>query len=348
MILNINRLLCLRRELRQLLPNLTVLSCFAGIGGTELAAQAVGGFEVTDAIEINPFRQKVLRKNFPKLNIHSDIREFKGTSYYDVVTTTFPCKGMSTAGKGEGFGNKHSALWWESLRVIQECNPRFVIIENVRGFLKRGARDCIDGLRMAGYIVENPEIISAKECGAPHQRERVFVVAYRLADTDGFEWRGKIPPSWSRQAGSQIEAVKGSELANASGFGYTAESQSSSVLGKDCVAKKESGQSQPAGTQPRPGGLSLLCREVNSRRPQFPPFAEGMDDGVPSELDAYSRSGWWLDNPFCGQVSAPRRSVSDRQARISALGDSVTPQQMAAPLMRVKYLQQFFAQAIAN
>lgn len=278
-----------------MLPNLTVLSCFAGIGGTELAAQAVGGFEVTDAIEINPFRQKVLRKNFPKLNIHSDIREFKGTSYYDVVTTTFPCKGMSTAGKGEGFGNKHSALWWESLRVIQECNPRFVIIENVRGFLKRGARDCIDGLRMAGYIVENPEIISAKECGAPHQRERVFVVAYRPANTDGLERGRELQPSWSRQVGSQIEVVKN-----------------------------------------------------NSRRPQFPPFAKGMDDGVPSELDAYSRSGWWLDNPFRGQVSAPRRSVSDRQARISALGDSVTPQQMAAPLMRVKYLQQFFAQAIAN
>ncbi len=283
--------------LNSVLPTLVTLSCFAGIGGTELACRSLGGFDVVDAIEKNPYRQRVLKKNFPNLNIHDDIRDFTSDKRYDLIVSTFPCKGMSYAGKGEGYDNEYSALWWESYRLIKTCKPTYVVIENVRGFLQRGACSSFNSLRMAGYTVDPPEIISAKEVGACHQRERVFIVAYKPPNTNGTKRSRQLPLSWTGQIGSQIEAVK-----------------------------------KPV-------------RKNNSQRPQFPSFDQGVVNGLSPQLDGYQRGGWWLDNPFYGDISAPKRSISDRQKRISALGDSVTPQQMAIPLMRVKYLQGFFAGA---
>lgn len=316
------------------------LSCFSGIGGAELACEAVGGFAVVDAVEKNPYRQQVLKKNFPDLTIHDDICTFHPQKPYDLVISTFPCTGMSVAGKGEGYGNKYSALWWESYRVIKESNPQFVVIENVRGFLLRGARECIDGLRMAGYVVEPPEIISAKEVGSVHQRERVFIVAY----ANRLERPGELPPPWAGQIRDQIAYVRNDLLVtDSSCFGQSAQSQSASVSREEWLATEESQQTGTEGAWLEPGRSPVSCGEIDPRRPQFRPFDQRVDDGIPAQLHEYRPGGWWLDNPFYGSISAPKRSICDRQKRISALGDSVTPQQMAVPLMRVKYLASFFA-----
>jgi DNA (cytosine-5)-methyltransferase 1 len=317
---------------------LKTLSLFSGIGGFELAMQAIGGFQVLDLVEKNPYRQKVLKQHFSSSTIHDDVKTFKPNKSYDLIVLGFPCKGMSVAGKGEGYDNKHSALWWDAYRIILESKPKFIIIENVRGFIDRGLRECIAALAVAGYKVDVPQIISAKEVGACHQRERVFVVAY----TNSPEWGGE-PTCWSRQIGEQIKAARGEvDLpAYASSIRQSAQSQSDCLSGSQRLETETEGLEQ-ARTRTQSGRLLISCGEGDPRRLQFHSYLSGVVDGIPSWLDGYYQSGWWANNPSSGVVAAPHRSISDRQARISALGDSVTPQQAAVPLLRVKYLANFF------
>ena len=335
---------------------LKTLSLFSGIGGFEVAAEVVGGFNITDAVEKNPFRQQVLAKNFPSLNIHDDIIEFKShIGQFDCIIGGFPCKGMSVAGKSEGYENKHSALWWEMLRIISECQPKFVVIENVRGFINKGLRECLASLRMAGYNFDVPQIVSAKELGAPHKRERVFVVAY----SNSLVWREQ-PTEWSGQIRNQVEAVRDaaydclrqSDVAKQRriaprdcSIGQWSAEPKQDCLQREVGVATQTEEFDETGSWSEPGRQDLSCREVDTTQLQFSSFVSGMGYEFSSELhenrelnEMLYRDGWWATNPFVGEISAPKRSMDNRQARISALGDSVTPQQAAIPLMRVNYL----------
>jgi len=155
------------------------LSLFSGIGGFELAATALNCFQVEQLVEIDEDAQYVLRQHYPHIPIHGDIRTFNAQrGQYDCIWGGFPCTGTSNAGKRGGLAHPDSSLWWEMLRIILESRPSFVVVENPEGLLTRGGREVVASLRMAGYCVEDPLLLSAKEVGASHQRNRVFVVAY--------------------------------------------------------------------------------------------------------------------------------------------------------------------------
>jgi len=156
---------------------------FAGIGAWELASSLVNPisqvkFRTIEFIEINPQAQQVLRSHFPEISIHSDIKSYNPKlGEADVYFCSFPCVGTSAAGKKTGLKHEESNLWFEALRCIIIGRPTFVIIENPVGLIDRGLRAILGALRMAGYQSE-VEVISASECGAPHERKRVFVIAY--------------------------------------------------------------------------------------------------------------------------------------------------------------------------
>lgn len=155
-------------------------SLFSGIGGFDLAAQWMG-WENVFQVEIDPFCQKVLEKNFPGVKKYGDIKEFDGTKYrgaVDVISGGFPCQKFSLSGKGEA----DLSLWFEMLRACAEIQPSTIVVENVYGLFvrKKGMvfeRVCTD-LEGAGYEVQ-PFIIPACSVGAPHQRIRIWIVAYR-------------------------------------------------------------------------------------------------------------------------------------------------------------------------
>jgi DNA (cytosine-5)-methyltransferase 1 len=165
------------------LMQLKCIDFFAGIGAWELASKLVNQisqmkFETIEFIEINPQAQKVLRSHFPEIPIYSDVRSYEPKlGEVDVYFCSFPCTDTSAAGKKEGLAGEESRLWFEALRCIIIGRPTFVVVENPSGLIDRGLRTVIAGLRMAGYETE-VEIISASECGAPHQRQRVFIIAY--------------------------------------------------------------------------------------------------------------------------------------------------------------------------
>ena len=162
-----------------MIETLKILDTFAGIGGFSYAAhELVGGFQTTQFVEIDPFCQKVLKKHFPKVPCHDDIKTF--TAYpgqYDVITGGFPCQDISVAGRKEGITKQsRSGLFYELIRVIRLVRPKFVVMENVAAILNNGLDIVLGELSEAGYDAEW-SIISASSLGAAHRRSRWWCVA---------------------------------------------------------------------------------------------------------------------------------------------------------------------------
>ena len=165
---------------------LNVLDLFSGIGGFAYASERiVGGFETVGFCEIDPFCQKVLKKNFPNVPIYTDIKELEQNAvrfrgYVDVICGGFPCQPWSNAGKKEGHEDqKGRDLWPEMASIIEQILPRFVIGENVRGFVNMpmGLPRSVNDLESIGYRVASFVIPSAYALGLPHRRERCWIIA---------------------------------------------------------------------------------------------------------------------------------------------------------------------------
>lgn len=158
---------------------MTHIDTFSGIGAFALAARWAG-IETVQFVEIDPFCQKVLAKNFPETPIHGDMRTFNGKPFRggcDILTGGFPCQDISIAGKGAGITGARSGLWKELCRVTDEVRPRFLVVENVAELLRRGMGAVLGDLSEIGYDAEW-DVIQSAAVGAPHKRERVFIVAY--------------------------------------------------------------------------------------------------------------------------------------------------------------------------
>lgn len=164
-----------------------VLDLFSGIGGFSLAARMVNesvgyeAFKTTQFVEIDPYCQRVLAKNFPGVPIYGDIRTFTAEpGDYDCISAGFPCQPHSAAGKKQASQDERD-LWPELYRIVCEVQPRWCVFENVRGLLSsetgRFFGAILWDLARAGMDVEWA-VIPASDLGAPHKRERLYLVAY--------------------------------------------------------------------------------------------------------------------------------------------------------------------------
>jgi DNA (cytosine-5)-methyltransferase 1 len=160
--------------------SLTHLSLFSGIGGIDLAAHWAG-FQTVAFCEQNKFCQQVLGKHWPGVPIYDDVRTLSskslGPGRIDLISGGFPCQDLSIAGKRFGIEGTRSGLWSEFARLIGEIRPKYVLVENVAALLDRGMGRVLGDLAALGYDAEW-EVISACSAGAPHMRERLFIVAY--------------------------------------------------------------------------------------------------------------------------------------------------------------------------
>lgn len=159
-------------------------SLFSGIGGLDLGVSAAGLGSVAYHVELEPFQRNVLGVRWPLAKSHLDVRmPASSLPHTDVIVGGFPCTGFSKAGAGEGLRNPASALWFDMLRIITERRPNVVVIENVMSILQpRFSHDMAEiysGLRSTGLVVDAPFCVSSAEVGAPHRRERAFILAIR-------------------------------------------------------------------------------------------------------------------------------------------------------------------------
>jgi len=159
------------------------LHIFAGAGGGILAGQLLG-HRCVCAVEFEPYAQAVLvaRQNdgtFPPFPIWDDVRTFDGRPWrgvVDVVCGGFPCQDISAAGNGDGIDGERSGLWREMARVVGEIRPHFVFVENSPLLVGRGLAVVLGDLADMGYDAQWFRL-SASDCGAPHQRDRCWLVA---------------------------------------------------------------------------------------------------------------------------------------------------------------------------
>jgi DNA (cytosine-5)-methyltransferase 1 len=157
-------------------------SLFSGIGGFDLAA-SYAGFTNIFQVEIDPFCQQVLDKNFRNTQKHTDIFTFDGKKYanqIDILSGGFPCQPFSSAGHRKGTDDERY-LWEEMLRVVAEVQPPWVVAENVGGIatIDNGLvfeHVCIDR-ESEGYTVQ-PFCIPACAKNYEHRRDRWWFVAY--------------------------------------------------------------------------------------------------------------------------------------------------------------------------
>lgn len=220
---------------------LTYASLETGFGGFDLAAEQEGYTNVFQC-EIDPFCTRLLKYHFPNADHYGDIRDFNATKYrgrINVLTAGFPCQPFSVAGTQKGVDDERF-IWPENLRIIRECKPDWVILENVAGIFgvseptciaqmeneaaflfhqetqqetihERVIKRIIDDLHQAGYVLPQdtkgtPIIFVVPACAvnAPHRRDRMFIVANR----DGFGCN-KRSNNWEKRP------IQNNEIGNA-------------------------------------------------------------------------------------------------------------------------------------
>ena len=139
-----------------------VLDLFSGIGGFAYAGHLLGGFTTLDFVEIDPYCQQILRKNFPNVPIHDDITTFD-TSFrfgeYDLITAGFPCQDLSSAGKQAGLGaGTRSGLFYRVMQIARQVRPKFILLENVANTISHNKgqtfQQILHEIAQSGYNAE--------------------------------------------------------------------------------------------------------------------------------------------------------------------------------------------------
>ena len=171
------------------------ISLFAGVGMTDIAIEKAG-FKTIATAEIDPWARGILRLRYPDAMHFEDVKDVRMTASARhrlgatptarmlsgrgplMVSGGFPCQDVSSAGTGAGIAGARSGLWSEFARVIFEFQPDYVLIENSAMLRARGLNVILHDLVDLGYDARW-DCIPAAAVGAPHLRDRMFVVAVK-------------------------------------------------------------------------------------------------------------------------------------------------------------------------
>jgi len=294
-----------------------VLDLFSGIGGFSHGLDKVG-FKTVAFCEMDKYCKLVLQKHWKGVKIYNDVKELKGEEIIkehgtiDIVVGGFPCQPFSIAGARKGTDdNRH--LWPEMFRIIKELKPRWVIGENVRNIIsiQNGMvfeNVCTD-LEGEGYEVRAFNIPAAG-VGAPHKRERVWIVANSRC---------------TLRQGSELER----ENANEGGQENANQHQRSSGTPEHNVANTNTRLSEQSNqeVQARGNTLNSSCEDVantNGERQQEQCGTESVqkEGNEPQRSSSQARHTGWESEPDVGRVA---HGLSGRVHRLKALGNSIVP-----------------------
>ena len=161
---------------------MNVLDLFSGIGGFSLGLERAG-MRTVAFCEVEPYCRAILAKHWPSVPCYPDVRDLTADRLkadgisVDLICGGFPCQDISTAGTRAGIEGKRSGLWSEYARLIGELRPHYVIVENVSALLGRGLDRVLGDLAALRFDAEW-HCIRAADVGAPHLRDRIWIVAY--------------------------------------------------------------------------------------------------------------------------------------------------------------------------
>lgn len=160
------------------------LALFAGAGGGLLASKWLLGWKTVCYVEQAAYPVAVIEARIrdgllDKAPIWNDARTFDGKPWaglVDVITAGFPCQPFALGGKNLSEADERN-MWPETIRIIREIRPRYILLENSTGILRGYFGIVLKDLAVSGYDA-GWDCVSAASIGAPHKRERTFVVAY--------------------------------------------------------------------------------------------------------------------------------------------------------------------------
>ena len=300
------------------------LSLCSGIGGLDLAAEWAG-FETAAQCEIDEYASKVLAKNFPGVpNLH-DIRTVTNerlagigidAAEITVISAGFPCQPYSLAGKGLGDRDERD-LWGEVARVVGEVRPRWFVGENTPGLFARSNqryfRRVLDDLAALGYSI-GWGIWGACDVGAPHKRDRVFIVAHDGKQRGGRFFRRHSSRRWrSTGNGRSCRTARFGDIPHADGARRGTDEAAEQ---RACEPLDQKGRRDESCGADR---ISGEVEEIGSGRRDHGKRTQGNDGGQ-----------WWEAEPDVGRVAD---GISHRVDRLRCLGNAVVPQQ-AYPIFR--------------
>lgn len=268
-------------------------SLFSGVGGLELGLEWAGVGHTVWQVEQNEYCRSVLARHWPDADRSTtDVRGCSagGLDSVDVICGGFPCQDISNAGKGVGLAGSRSGLWFEFARIVGEFRPKYVVVENVSALLARGIDAVLGSLASLGYDAVWTTLRAA-DVGAPHRRERLFIVAY----SNGL--RELQPQRRNKRIGRRSSNVGPKVLAYPKG-----ERCAEMPPRIGALVQQNSGNTRKAE--------SRLGRSV---------------DGIPARLDRWPATLGEDQKDW-----EPPRTIekaNERAPRLKALGNAVVPQQ---------------------
>lgn len=285
-------------------------SLFSGVGGLDLAVCEFFRADLAWVCEIEPGPVKVLERHFPGVPNLGDITkvDWNEVEPVDIICGGFPCQDISYAGLGAGIRpDTRSGLWAHFAAAIRHLRPEYAVVENVSALLARGMGIVLGDLAEAGFDAEWTSF-RASDVGAPHRRERIFILATNRSEVDAQGRRG--------------------------------ERQQRSVLGEVSPGgDRNDSAPDPAseGLQGQTGGRVQLREPSSFDWGSFEPAIrrwERVMGPVPSPIDSKNRLEplfveWMMGFPT-GYVDGLSRSQS-----LKALGNAVVPQQAFAALLKL-------------
>ncbi len=273
----------------------THVSLFAGIGASDIAAEHLG-YTTTHCVEIDTWNRALLTARFPHAEVLEDVRTVGARELgvgMDLVSGGFPCQDLSSAGKGGGLAAARSGLWFEFLRIIGECRPKQVLIENVAVLKSRGLNIVVKGLAEKGYGCWW-DCVPALGVGAPHLRDRIWITAAPFAQmppVNTFD----LPPTgpWLRRVGPDDPKLPRAGYATVRGHQtciYELEPRATIKAAKLAV-----------GAEKREGGVTWLTKLDSPLFPTPSASSYGSNRGgaagrvgpVRHSLTSMARSGDW-------------------------------------------------------
>jgi DNA (cytosine-5)-methyltransferase 1 len=281
-----------------------VLDLFSGIGGFALGLERAG-MRAVAFCECDPFCRVVLARHWPGVPCYDDVRTLDAAHLradgigVDLVCGGFPCQDVSVAGKGAGLAGERSGLWSEYARIIGEVRPRYALVENVAALLGRGLERVLGDLAALGYDAEW-HCIPAAAIGAPHLRDRIWIVAY--ADGGGRIGLGLA------QHGDEQGACRHEPDRRSAGRRRARPA----LADTECKRRQRSAH----------GGAAAGCGVGVAGRPRL-----AIGPGTLAEWAhaATTGAGWWAAEPDVGRVVDGPAARVDRRKRLIALGNAVVP-----------------------
>jgi len=276
------------------------LALFAGAGGGILGGHLLG-WRTVCAVEWDTYAASVLvaRQNdgiLPPFPVWDDVQTFDGKPWkgiVDVVSGGFPCQDISAAGKGAGIDGERSGMWSHMARIVGEVRPRFVFVENSPMLVGRGLARVLGDLASMGYDARW-DIVGAADVGAPHQRDRIWIVATD-ADSNG-----------------KHDVAIDAKMASAS-------QSAADGNGEQLRAKQKLGEECQGASFAAYDGEEESLADANGAQRERNKCAKRIET---EHADA-GRTSWWGAEPDVDRVAD---GVAARMDRLKAIGNGQVPQ----------------------